>query len=206
MSDWWSWTCLSPPVWAHVTGLGVSSKSSAPERPRPLPRRSCTSADGVEPSVPWQQGTSPAGVHGPARDASCPARDGSGVQTAIRLSRRRSLPAAPQALRASAGTTSGGTGSGRHAFDRLLARRDGRRAICGAPDREDVDHDHVFGNVRGILCFNCNGGLGQFKDNVDNLSKAISYLRGTTWQRVLIHPGVYRRCSPRRGPRRSVSS
>jgi len=87
---------------------------------------------------------------------------------------------------------------GQKQFDALLAGQGGVCAICGAPDPQHVDHDHVFGNVRGILCFNCNGGLGQFKDDVQNLSKAISYLRGTTWQRVLIHPGVYRLCSPRR--------
>jgi hypothetical protein len=87
---------------------------------------------------------------------------------------------------------------GQKEFDALLAGQGGVCAICGAPDPQHVDHDHVFGNVRGILCFNCNGGLGQFKADVQNLSKAISYLRGTTWQRVLIHPGVYRLCSPRR--------
>jgi hypothetical protein len=87
-----------------------------------------------------------------------------------------------------------------------LAEQGGVCAICGAPSPEHVDHDHVFGNVRGILCFNCNGGQGQFKDNIENLRNAISYLKGTTWQRVLIHPGVYRLCSPWPGRRRSPSS
>ncbi len=97
-------------------------------------------------------------------------------------------------------------GIGQAEFDRLLAEQGGVCAICGGPDPEHVDHDHVFGNVRGILCFNCNGGLGQFKDSIEQLGKAISYLRGTTCQRVLIHPGVYRLCSPRRGSRRSATS
>jgi recombination endonuclease VII len=97
-------------------------------------------------------------------------------------------------------------GFGQEQFDRMLAAQGGVCGICGAPDPRHVDHDHAFGNVRGILCFNCNGGLGHFKDDLDRLTKAISYLRGTTWQRVSIHPGVYRLYSPRRGPRRLPSS
>ena len=84
-------------------------------------------------------------------------------------------------------------------FDELIAAQDGRCAICDAPDPEHLDHDHRTGWVRGILCFNCNGGLGQFRDSPELLAQAVSYLKGTTWQRVLIHPGVYQMCSPMRG-------
>ena len=41
-----------------------------------------------------------------------------------------------------------------------------------------VDHCHSSGVVRGILCLNCNKGLGFFKDNIDNLKNAIEYLKG----------------------------
>ncbi|WP_245712906.1 endonuclease domain-containing protein [Micromonospora nigra] len=71
--------------------------------------------------------------------------------------------------------------------------------IRGGEDPQHLDHDHRTGGVRGILCFNCNGGLGRFRDSPARLARAITYLRGTTWQRVLIHPGVYQMCSPTRG-------
>ena len=39
-----------------------------------------------------------------------------------------------------------------------------------------VDHCHKTLKTRGILCSYCNLGLGHFKDDIDNLKSAISYL------------------------------
>ena len=39
-----------------------------------------------------------------------------------------------------------------------------------------IDHNHTTGNIRGILCLNCNSGLGMFKDNPNLLQSAFSYL------------------------------
>ena len=39
-----------------------------------------------------------------------------------------------------------------------------------------VDHDHETGEVRGLLCDACNGGIGRLKDSVIMLKKAIAYL------------------------------
>jgi hypothetical protein len=59
-------------------------------------------------------------------------------------------------------------------------------AICGATennttgDRKDwnfaVDHDHKTGKVRGILCNNCNRGLGLLRDSEELLRKAALYV------------------------------
>ena len=51
--------------------------------------------------------------------------------------------------------------------------------ICSAVCEEDklnVDHCHTNGNVRGLLCGNCNKGLGSFKENTNSLKNAIKYL------------------------------
>jgi hypothetical protein len=42
-----------------------------------------------------------------------------------------------------------------------------------------VDHCHSTMKVRGLLCDNCNNGLGKFKDSEEFLKKAIDYLKKT---------------------------
>lgn len=39
-----------------------------------------------------------------------------------------------------------------------------------------VDHCHKTEKVRGILCTNCNTGIGMLKDNVEIMKRGISYL------------------------------
>lgn len=40
----------------------------------------------------------------------------------------------------------------------------------------NIDHCHITGKIRGILCSNCNVGIGCFNDNVELLYKAANYL------------------------------
>ncbi len=61
----------------------------------------------------------------------------------------------------------------------MIAAQGGMCAICLERPAEHVDHDHYNGEVRGVLCFNCNGGLGQFRDRPDILDRAITYLTDT---------------------------
>jgi hypothetical protein len=67
-------------------------------------------------------------------------------------------------------------GIGADEFDELVKEQGGVCAICGRENPEHVDHSHDTGAVRGILCFNCNGGLGQFRDSIDALRAAATYL------------------------------
>jgi hypothetical protein len=40
-----------------------------------------------------------------------------------------------------------------------------------------VDHNHLTGQVRQLLCKECNNGLGNFKESLVNLQRAIEYLQ-----------------------------
>lgn len=63
--------------------------------------------------------------------------------------------------------------------ERRLAEQQGRCAICGATEDAEglhIDHDHVTGRIRGLLCRACNIGLGFFRDDIMRLAKAAKYL------------------------------
>jgi hypothetical protein len=66
-------------------------------------------------------------------------------------------------------------------YNELLFIQNNSCAICKKSENElnetlSVDHDHLTGSIRGLLCAHCNHGIGKFKDNIDNLKSAISYL------------------------------
>lgn len=67
-------------------------------------------------------------------------------------------------------------------FDQMFAEQDGRCAICGVePERTiNIDHCHECGQVRKLLCHNCNRGLGAFGDSIERLRAAVAYLEQHT--------------------------
>lgn len=71
-------------------------------------------------------------------------------------------------------------------YGEMLALQDGKCALCKEPETATangrllelaVDHDHETGEVRALLCGNCNKGLGNFRDSPKLLLAAVSYLR-----------------------------
>ena len=66
-------------------------------------------------------------------------------------------------------------------YNKVFIEQDGKCLICGKHQSElekglAVDHDHITGKVRGLLCFHCNIGLGMFRDDITLLTNAINYL------------------------------
>lgn len=64
-------------------------------------------------------------------------------------------------------------------YDALLEAQGGGCAICGLADpnfRLAIDHDHMTGQNRGLLCSKHNRALGLFADRPDLLRKAATYL------------------------------
>lgn len=48
--------------------------------------------------------------------------------------------------------------------------------VCGSQKRLSIDHDHVTGKVRGLLCINCNVALGQINDDVPRMLSLAEYI------------------------------
>lgn len=69
-------------------------------------------------------------------------------------------------------------------YDRMVTEQDSRCAICLKPGETDpsslmrlgVDHDHVTGRVRGLLCRPCNRAVGIIGDDPELARRMAAYL------------------------------
>lgn len=70
-------------------------------------------------------------------------------------------------------------------YNELLTKQNGKCSICGVDNNGyyrkklrafAVDHCHTTNKIRGLLCSDCNTGIGLLKDNIDLLNNAIKYL------------------------------
>lgn len=77
-------------------------------------------------------------------------------------------------------------------YQKIFSDQNNRCAICDRPETRIfkdriskemkvaklcLDHDHVSGKIRQLLCHDCNTGIGKFKDDIQNLQSAIEYLK-----------------------------
>jgi len=76
-------------------------------------------------------------------------------------------------------------------YTTLLSQQNFSCAICGSKEpgaslksgkgykNFAVDHNHLTGKIRGLLCRGCNVGIGNLKDNPELLEKAAAYIRNS---------------------------
>lgn len=67
-------------------------------------------------------------------------------------------------------------------YESLFRKQDGKCKICKTHQTDlsralCIDHDHNTLKVRGLLCYSCNLGLGNFKNSEDLMVNAVNYLR-----------------------------
>lgn len=68
-------------------------------------------------------------------------------------------------------------------YDIMFIEQEGKCKICDSTTNAhsrnnylDIDHCHITGKVRGLLCNKCNKAIGYFNDDPELLVKALKYL------------------------------
>ena len=73
-------------------------------------------------------------------------------------------------------------------YNNLIIYQNNMCSICGKTFKIDdkicIDHNHKTKKLRGLLCDNCNKGLGHFKDSTSILENAILYLNKSKFQDI----------------------
>lgn len=74
-------------------------------------------------------------------------------------------------------------------YEHMYQEQDGKCAACGNPETTmmrgklmmlAVDHSHTTGEVRGLLCQNCNQALGRLQDDPERIRGLLKYLTERT--------------------------
>jgi hypothetical protein len=78
-------------------------------------------------------------------------------------------------------------------YNKLLEFQGNVCAICKQESNRslDIDHNHLTGEVRGLLCKRCNLIIGQSEEDPILIQKLYDYLDRTTWNKglELVHIG-----------------
>lgn len=72
-------------------------------------------------------------------------------------------------------------GMSRGDYNEMFSNQNGCCALCGTHQSQvartlAVDHCHKTKKIRKLLCHLCNNGLGNFKENIQVMEKAIKYI------------------------------
>jgi len=84
-------------------------------------------------------------------------------------------------------------------YQKLIFKQNGVCAICQEPGEPRkgghrakdctplyIDHSHVDGSVRGLLCHKCNVAIGLLRDDPSRIDRASAYVRGMPVQYLRI--------------------
>jgi len=65
-------------------------------------------------------------------------------------------------------------------YEAMFVAQGGRCAICKRPPEKKplvVDHNHKTGQVRALLCNNCNTAIGMLQESTEAIATAYHYLK-----------------------------
>ena len=67
-------------------------------------------------------------------------------------------------------------------YNEMFEKQNGCCAICDKHQSEltqilGIDHNHTTGDVRGLLCTQCNSAIGMVKESIELLEKCKQYLQ-----------------------------
>lgn len=61
-------------------------------------------------------------------------------------------------------------------YENMKLQQKEKCKLCDQKKFLVIDHNHLSGKIRGLLCQGCNKGLGHFQENIIILKEAIKYL------------------------------